>query len=107
MLKLVKLPNLVAKCCKVRKIYACEVCKFFTSLHYAYHKMAEIHRTFGHFVVSVIQKYDIIGSWDGTMQSVSEDSLETMELFVAFNTIIVCSSSSLITKYSSINLVVE
>ena len=40
-----------SKCCKIRKIYACEVCKFCTLLYYAYHKMAEIH-----FVVSVIQK---------------------------------------------------
>ena len=57
MSKLVKLPSLVAKCCKIRKIYACEVCKFCTLLYYAYHKMVEIHRKFGHFVVSVIQKY--------------------------------------------------
>ena len=26
--KLVKLQSLVAKCCKMRKIYPCEVCKF-------------------------------------------------------------------------------
>ena len=56
MSKLVTLPRLMAKCCKIRKIYACEVCKFCTLLYYAY-KMAEIHRKFGHFVVSVIQKY--------------------------------------------------
>ena len=55
MLKLVKLPSLVAKCCKIRKIYACEFCKFCTLSYYAYHKMAEIHRKFRHFVVSVIQ----------------------------------------------------
>ena len=30
MLKLVKLQSLVAKCCKIRKVYACEVCKFCT-----------------------------------------------------------------------------
>ena len=57
MSKLVKLPSSEAKCCKIRKIYACEVCKFFTLLYYVYHKMAEIHRKFSHFVVSVIQKY--------------------------------------------------
>ena len=36
MSKLIKLPSLVAKCCKIRKIYACEVCKFCTLLYYAY-----------------------------------------------------------------------
>ena len=46
MLKLVKLPSLVAKCCKIRKIYACKVCKFCILFYYSYHKMAEIHRKF-------------------------------------------------------------
>ena len=35
MSKLVKLPSLVTKCCKIRNIYACEVCKFCISLYYA------------------------------------------------------------------------
>ena len=33
--KLVKLPSLVTKCCKIRKIYAGEVCKFCLLLYYA------------------------------------------------------------------------
>ena len=41
MLKLVKLPSLVAKYCKIRKIYACKPYKFCTLLYYADHKMAE------------------------------------------------------------------
>ena len=53
MLKLVKLPSLVAKYCKTWKIYACKVCIL---LYYAYHKMAELPVNFRHFVVSVIQK---------------------------------------------------
>ena len=56
MLKLVKLPSLVAKYCKTWKIYACKVCKFCILLYYAYHKMAELPVNFGHLVVSVIQK---------------------------------------------------
>ena len=56
MLKLVKLPSLVAKYCKTWKIYACKVCKFCILLYYAYHEMAELPVNFGHFVVSVIQK---------------------------------------------------
>ena len=56
MLKLVKLPSLVAKYCKTWKIYACKVCKFCILLYYAYHKMAELPVNFCHLVVSVIQK---------------------------------------------------
>ena len=34
-LKLVKLQSLVAKCCKMRKIYPCKVCEFCILLYYA------------------------------------------------------------------------
>jgi hypothetical protein len=33
-MKLVKLQNLVAKCCKAWKIYPCKVCKFCICLYY-------------------------------------------------------------------------
>ena len=57
MLKLVKLPSLVAKYCKTWKIFACKVCKFCILLYYAYDKIAELPVNFGHFVVSVILLY--------------------------------------------------
>ena len=48
MLELAKLPSLVAKYCKIRKTYACEVCNIFVYFCIThgkpYHKMAEIHR---------------------------------------------------------------
>jgi hypothetical protein len=33
-MKLVKLQNLVAKCCKIQKIWPCEICKFSVYLYY-------------------------------------------------------------------------
>ena len=54
LLKLIKLPSFVANYCKVRKIYACEVCTFCIFLYYATKalpQMAEIHRNWSGFSV--------------------------------------------------------
>ena len=60
MLKLVKLPSLGAKCCKIRKIYACEVCKFRIFLYYARKSLTtsgEFRPFCGEAFPCVIQKY--------------------------------------------------
>ena len=67
MLKLVKLPSLVAKCCKIRKIYACEVCKFCILLYDAYHKMAELP------VNSYVLEYAIIRAISATAEKRKEN----------------------------------
>ena len=54
-LELVKLPSLVAKWCKIRKIYAWEVCKFCIFLYYARRSLT----TSGHFVVRLLRNTKI------------------------------------------------
>ena len=102
MLKLVKLPSLVAKYCKTRKIYACEVCKFGILLYYAYHKMAELPVNFatklGNFTnfnmlfLAVVKDFDffakmkihfkrgMVHSWEGHILSGGEHKIKTWSL---------------------------
>ena len=71
MLRVVKLPSLVAKCCKIWKIYASEVCKFCTLLYYTF-LFTQFCTNFVYFCITLTTK------WPNFLQN-----LQTLKAYIS------------------------